>query len=123
MKFLTIAQNEQLLKNGSPEERGKDHVPVVKLFLPATACTWLLTEIDPECHSIAFGLCDLGMGFPELGSVDLDELQSIRVAGIFGVERDLFFNPKFPISVYTRAASKHDTIIEDETILEKFVPR
>jgi len=34
-----------------------------------------------------FGLCDLG--FPELGYVSLDELESVGV-----VERDLYWEPK-----------------------------
>jgi hypothetical protein len=121
MKLFTIAQNEKLLENASPERYGKDHVPVVKLFLPLTNCTWLLTDIDPECHNIAFGLCDLGIGFPELGTVDLEELMSIRVALVFSIERDLFFKGKYPISVYARAASHFRAIVEDETILERFV--
>jgi len=120
MKLFTIHQSEQLIKNGSTGY-GQDHIPVVKLFLPGTNCTWLLTELNPEYTSHAFGLCDLGTGFPELGSVDLEELQSIRVAGIFQVEKDLFFKAKYPISVYARAASHHEAIIEDETILAKFV--
>jgi hypothetical protein len=30
---------------------------VVKLFTPDAACTWLLTELDPDDPDIAFGLC------------------------------------------------------------------
>lgn len=123
MRLLTIAQNEKLLDNGSPENYSKDHFPVVKLFLPGTAFTWLLTEIDHEYQNIAFGLCDLGMGFPEIGPVDLEELLSVRVAKIFAVERDLFFKGQFPISVYARAALHHEAIVEDETILAGFVPK
>jgi hypothetical protein len=33
----------------------------------------VLTELDPGAADIAFGLCDLGLGFPELGSVSLDD--------------------------------------------------
>jgi len=53
-----------------------------------------LTEIDPEGPDLAFGLCDLGMGVPEPGSVSITELTS--VAGPFGlkIERDLHFSPK-----------------------------
>ncbi len=38
----------------------------------------LLTEIDPDDHDHAFGLCDLGMGMPELGWVSLQELATVR---------------------------------------------
>lgn len=103
VKLLTQAQHDKMLKNGI--ERGKDHRPIVKLFTPFANCTWLLTEIDPEDPDIAFGLCDLGHGFPELGSISLLEISSIRGPAGLKVERDLHFNPEFPLSVYTEAAS------------------
>lgn len=123
MHIFTLQQYEKLLQNGSPGERGKDHTPVVKLFLPGTAFTWLLTELDPEEPTFAFGLCDLGMGFPELGTVDLEEILSLRVQNVFRVEKDLYFNGKFPISAYARAALANDCIIEDETIVAKYLPK
>jgi Protein of unknown function (DUF2958) len=63
--------HQQCDETGEPEP---DFVPVVKLFTPDAGCTWLLTEIDPENPDIAYGLCDLGLGCPELGSVSLSEL-------------------------------------------------
>jgi hypothetical protein len=72
MKLLTKAIHDKLLENGKKQEtvRGTeeeiDFKPVVKLFTPDANCTWLLTEIDPDAPDIAFGLCDLGMGYPEL---------------------------------------------------------
>jgi hypothetical protein len=50
----------------------------VKLFAPDGNATWLLTEIDPDDGDRAFGLCDLGLGEPELGYVSLAELESVR---------------------------------------------
>ncbi|MCF0075481.1 DUF2958 domain-containing protein [Dyadobacter sp. CY261] len=58
------------------EDRGDDHPPVVKLFLGNA--TWLLSEIDPFYEDIAFGLCDLGMGEPELGNVSRLELKGLK---------------------------------------------
>jgi len=55
-----------------------DFEPIVKLFCPWGAGTWLLIEIDSEAPDIAFGFCDLGVQCPELGSVSLIELESIR---------------------------------------------
>jgi hypothetical protein len=85
MKLLTADLRKRLLRNckASPATRtgGKpepDFWPVVKLFTPDRGCTWLLTEIDPEDRDIVFGLCDLGFGCPELGSVSLSELKSVR---------------------------------------------
>ena len=118
MRLLTLAQNEQLLRNGYCENREQDHFPVVKLFMPGTACTWLLTQFDPQVPGLAFGLCDLGMGFPELGYVDLDELMSIRTRLGLGVECDSSFVGKYPISVYAKAAGACQQITEDDTILK-----
>ena len=46
MELITSAQREKLLANGA--NRGADHMPVVKLFNPCGAGTWLVTELDPE---------------------------------------------------------------------------
>ncbi len=111
MKLLTKSITENLLRNGrvreALEEEGRAHadfIPVVKLFTPDAACTWLLIELDPEEPNIAFGLCDLGMGCPELGSVRISELQSVRGSLGLPVERDRYFAPVHTISVYARAA-------------------
>jgi len=48
------------------------HLPVVKLFDPAGAATWLFTEMMPDGDTL-FGLCDLGFGCPELGYVRFAE--------------------------------------------------
>jgi hypothetical protein len=120
MKLFTKDQQTRLLQNGSGESRGQDHIPVVKLFLPRSGCTWLLTEIDPEEPDIAFGLCDLGMGFPEQGSVSLSEITSVKNKFGLSVERDLYFEGKYPISVYASAARYHESIVESDTVLERF---
>ena len=106
MKLINDELRAQLLTNGqqSIEHDDLDPLPVVKLFTPDAGATWLLTEIDPGDHDHAFGLCDLGQGFPELGYVSLAELQSVR--GRFGlpVERDLHFKATKAISAYAREA-------------------
>lgn len=126
MKLLTQPLREQLIANGrirrALDERGEDDpdfVPVVKLFTPDAGCTWLLTELDPDEPDIGFGLCDLGLGFPELGSVSLTELQAVR--GKFGlpVERDLYFSPHFTIAVYAQAAGAAESVVEDRERLEQ----
>jgi hypothetical protein len=119
MELFTKAQNAKLLKNGSPEHTGKDHFPVVKLFTPDANCTWLITEIDPEEPELAFGLCDLGLGYPELGYISLEEIRSLR--GLLGlpVERDLHFEAKFPLSTYTTVARAKAEISDDEKALQQ----
>jgi hypothetical protein len=110
MELLTHAQREQLLANGRAQRQATnegtaepDFKPVVKLFTPVTNATWLLTELETD-NDTAFGLCDLGLGCPELGYVSLAELASVR--GITGplVERDEHFIADKTLSAYTEEA-------------------
>jgi hypothetical protein len=118
MKLLTSAQRAKLLDNGRRRAAVKgtpgeiDFRPVVKLFNPCGAATWLLTEIDPDDETVAWGLCDLGMGFPEFGTVSLTELAGYRGRLGLGIERDLYFEARGPISSYTAAANKAGGIVE-----------
>lgn len=121
MKLLTKELREKLLANGREQAKvkgtkaEKDFWPVVKLFYPAGAATWLLTELDPEDEDIATGLCDLGMGFPEFGTVRISELASFRGAFGLGIERDLRFEAKAPVSRYIDAARAAGCIVEQVT--------
>jgi len=105
-KLITDEQRAHLLANGrqSLEQENFDPAPVVKLFTPDAGATWLLTEIDPDDHDHAFGLCDLGLGYPELGWVSLAEIATVR--GRFGlpIERDLHFEAQKRLSTYAREA-------------------
>lgn len=115
MELLTPEQRQQLLANGirQQEQNGSsDPYPVVKLFTPDGAATWLLAELDPDDTDIAFGLCDLGMGFPELGCVRLSELESVRGAIGLPIERDLHWEPRGSITAYARAAHKAGHIVQ-----------
>jgi hypothetical protein len=110
MALITKAQSEQLLANGIAQRAAIDQdagaldfKPVVKLFTPDAQCTWLLTEID-EGTDLAFGLCDLGMGCPELGYVSLTELRTVCGKLGFPIERDLHFEADKPISAYADEA-------------------
>jgi len=104
--LLTTTQRQQLLSNGRQSAAGADldPPPVVKLFLPDGAATWLLSELDPSEPTRAFGLCDAGLGSPELGYVCLLELAALR--GRFGppVERDTHFVADRPLSAYAAEA-------------------
>ena len=106
MSLLTQAQRAQLLANGKANaarsaagQAEQDFVPVVKLFTPDANATWLLTEIDPGDEDAAFGLCDLGLGCPEIGYVSLAELASVRGRLGLPVERDHHFKADQPLSV------------------------
>ena len=105
-KLITDEQRAQLLANGrqSLEQENFDPAPVVKLFTPDAGATWLLTEIDPDDHGHAFGLCDLGLGFPELGWVSLAEIATVRGRLGLPVERELHFEAQKRLSAYAREA-------------------
>jgi hypothetical protein len=118
MKITTNAQRERLLANGCAQRAtqdtgygGIDFQPVVKLFTLDANATWLLTEIDPDDTDRAFGSCDLGLGCPELGYVNLSELAPAR--GRLGplVERDRYFEADKPMSAYVAEARAHSGIV------------
>lgn len=126
MKLLTDLQRKHMKMNGQMnaeqmKEKGEtfNFCPVVKLFAPWGAATWLLTELDPEDEDIAFGLCDLGMGCPELGSVRLSELESVRGPAGLRIERDRHFKGEYCLWVYARAAAVAGRIIEDAHALNE----
>jgi hypothetical protein len=95
-----------LLANGQCTARGSqiDPFPVIKLFTPDANATWLLSEIDPEDVDRAFGLCDLGLGCPELGYVSLSELRSVRGRLGLPIELDEGFSASSELSSYVASA-------------------
>ena len=106
MKLITEEALKLLQANGMKSARDPDHDPhpVVKLFTPDANATWLISEADPDEPDILFGLCDLGLGFPELGSVRLSEIETVRGAIGLRVERDIHFDADRPISIYASLA-------------------
>lgn len=117
MKLILESQRAELLANwrrgvelaAADRDGEHDPRPVLKLFNPCGAQTWLLTEIvdHDEDDVILFGLCDLGHGTPELGYVSLAELASVRLfGGALGIERDIHFNAKKTISGYADEARR-----------------
>jgi hypothetical protein len=99
MKLLTKANIAALAANAEIAE--EDRKPVVKFFDPTGAATWLISEKDGD---LMFGLCDLGMGSPELGYVSLEELKSVKGAFGLGIERDLYFTADKTLGKYADAA-------------------
>lgn len=104
--FITEADHAALLANGHRTAGGEniDPLPVVKLFTPDAGATWLLTEIDPDDEDLAFGLCDLGLNCPELGSVRLSELDALHGRLGLPVERDEYFKADKSLWAYTEEA-------------------
>ena len=115
MQLLTDEQRARMAENGRVNARHiardgntEDFEPVVKLFCPWSTGTWLLSELDSEDNDVAFGVCDLG--YPELGSVRLSELEAVRGPGGLGIERDLHFKARTTLSEYAAEAREHGCI-------------
>ncbi|SDO98237.1 Protein of unknown function [Lutimaribacter pacificus] len=118
MKLLLTEHTEKLIEQGRATSAAQlegqeepDHMPVVKLFTPDANCTWLISELDPDDPDLAFGLCDLGFGCPELGSVRISEIEGLR--GAFGLppERDRHFRPQRSLSAYADLARANGRIV------------
>ncbi|MGN6356055.1 MAG: DUF2958 domain-containing protein [Novosphingobium sp.] len=87
-----------------------DPVPVLKLFNPVGAATWLATELDEDDDTL-FGLADLGFGCPELGYFSLSEIASVRLPFGLGIERDIGFETPHPLSVWADVARRTGSIL------------
>ncbi len=117
MKLLTKDIREKMIANGRAQdavggtENEIDFEPVVKIFNPCGAGTWLLTELESDDPDIAFGLCDLGMGCAELGSVRISDLESVRGPFGLGIERDVHWTPKKTLMGYAKEAWEHGRVI------------
>jgi hypothetical protein len=117
MKLIIESLTQELLANGRAQraamDKGDDALdfkPVVKLFAPDAQCTRLLTELDPD-GGLAFGLCDLGLGEPELGYVSLAELSAVRGKLGLPVERDRHIEADKSISAYAEEARQFRRIV------------
>ena len=108
-RLLTVADHVQLLVDALDAD--VDHRPVAKFFTPDAGATWLISEADPDDPDRLFGLCDLGLGCPELGYVSLAEITALK--GLLGllVERDLHFVADKPLSAYADDARAKGRII------------
>jgi len=105
MKLLTKSIEQKLLANGAANAEGGDTTdfkPVVKYFNPVGAATWLISEMSED--GILFGLADLGLGYPEMGSISLRELESIKLSFGLGIERDLRFQADKTLTEYAAEA-------------------
>jgi hypothetical protein len=116
MKLLLNEQIAQMLEQGrfNAIRRSQglfevDYKPVVKLFT-RDGSIWLLSELHPDDPDIAFGLCDLGIGYPELGSVRISDLESMGAAEE-AVERDPNFEARQSLSAYADDAGFYKRIV------------
>ena len=107
MKLITKEIEKKLRANLGKGFRNTK--PWLKLFTPFGSATWLISELHDHGEDIhLFGLCDLGMGYPELGYISLKEIEDLNAdSGIPKVERDLYWEPKADLKLYhTKAVSE-----------------
>ena len=118
---LILEGHKKKLKANWPRS-GKEP-PVLKIFNPVGASTWLIHSMDPGDEDTLFGLCDHGFGSPERGYVSLSALQEVhpKVRVIINgrplempvhLERDRHFQPTHSLSVYANAARAESGITE-----------
>ena len=78
---------------------GNDIKPVLKLFNPVGAQTWLIAAIAEDGDTM-YGLCDLGFGYPELGYVSLSEIENLDLPFGLKIERDAWWEPEKTLQEY-----------------------
>ena len=113
MELITREQFALLLLNGEAYNADPDFDPnpIVKLFNPVGSATWLIASVDPNNPDTAYGLCDLGMGCPELGSVSIEELSNLKGPLNLGIERDLHWRANKTLGEYATEARRHHQIV------------
>ncbi len=111
MTFLTELQRAQMLANGVALARGEgfDPYPVVKLHTLDAGAVWLLVSLDADGDQ-AYGLCDAGTGFPELGTVSLSALDGVHGPRGMRIVADPHFKPRQSLSAYMTEAMRDGSI-------------
>ena len=102
MKLFTDPIIKKLRANSVAQANAQtpiDFKPVVKIFNPTGAGTWLLTEMDDD--GTLFGLAHVYE--IELGYSNRNEMEAMRIRGL-GLERDLSFKADKTLSQYTTEA-------------------
>jgi len=95
-----------------------DPPPLLKLFNPMGAATWLATEIGADDDTL-FGLADLGFDCPELGYFSLSEIAAVRLPLGLRIERDRAFATRVPLSRWAETARAHGSILAAEIVLRR----
>lgn len=110
MKLFTKPIEKKLLANSKLEERDKKNIQPVVKFFGGSSATWLISEMDEDGYM--FGLCDLGMGSPELGYVHRNELEEVRFKPFnLPVERDRYWKADKTLYEYAEEARNKGRII------------
>lgn len=111
MTLLTNEQKRLMQAHGAARARGEalDPLPVVKLYTADAGAVWLLTELSADGDQ-AFGLCDAGIGNPELGHVSISALEGVRGPRGMRIVADPQFAPRLTLSGYLADAQRDGSI-------------
>lgn len=113
---LTKSQKTKLLRGWEGLQSARtdgaifDPQPVVKLFTPDAGATWLLAAMSPD-GTVGWGVADLGLGFVEVGDVDLTELRRLRGRLGLPVEIDRWFKPDRSTRTYQREGEAQGRLV------------
>ena len=128
MTLLTDALRDRLRANAAAHhdavrarQAEPDPAPLVKFFNPVGAAALLATELDSDGDTL-FGLADLGLGCPELGSFSLREITAVRLPFGLTIERDLCFESAVSLSVWADTARRCGSLADAETSLSRLNP-
>jgi hypothetical protein len=113
-----LRANAAASRAADPDADRFDPVPVIKLFNPLGAATWLATELHDDGDTL-FGLADLGFGCPELGTFSLSEIRRIHLPFGLRIERDTLFCTNFRLSVWADWSRRSGSILWAETLLNR----
>ena len=114
LPLVTASERARLLAHGAALAAGQrlDPLPVVRLFTPDAHATWLLVSLNPADGDTAYGLIDLGIGMPALGTIKLSDLAGIVGPRKLPVRRDRYFQAVRPLSEYVRLAQENGSITD-----------
>lgn len=111
MILLPLDLRARLVANSTRRDLpDHDPAPLLKLFNPLGAATWLATELAGDGDTL-FGLADLGFGCPELGYFSLGEIAALRLPFGLRIERDEDFASDAPLSRWADLARREGSII------------
>lgn len=113
MSLLSEAQRLGLTANSLARVGGQgvDPYPVARLYTLDAGCVWLLAELAGD-GDLAYGLCDLGLGAPELGYVRLSVLGAMRGPLGLPVVADPCFVARQSLSAYAVEAAACGSICD-----------
>ena len=105
-EWAKLKENDEESKFANLSDQLFDPKPVIKLFDSWGPSTWLISQCDDA--GMACGLCDLGQGFPELGSVYLPSI--VEALGM-RLEKDLYWEADKTLLEYSKIARKNQRIV------------